>query len=226
MTPLLPIGLALAAGWYFITRSSSSSSGLGQGSKGEPFDFGVPFAAPTGRVWPVQGMPPSKRVVVYRSTKGGGSPISFGAPRPDAGTGSVAVPATYATGRRHAGIDLDAFPPQNVVAAEDGVVTAISHDYVTKFGGGGRMDGVFVRSPTVGLLYGEIVASPALKVGSAVKAGQVLGQVGLNDAGRSMLHFEAWQPNHLPSGFTPWVGKPPVGLLDPTKYLLALAQKP
>lgn len=126
----------------------------------------------------------------------------FDTPRPVSGAG--------AGSRRHAGVDVIAEAGDKVVAIDDGEVLHL----VTGYQIGTGLQAVAVRHPDADYVYGEIEVTAA--PGQKVKAGDVIGIVRKNDAGRQMLHLEAWQSGFAPTDFTPWkVGSPPPpGLLN------------
>lgn len=100
---------------------------------------------------------------------------SFGAPRPG--------------GRTHEGVDIIAYQGQKVYAVDDGVLTKQYLDAPGLLAGNGwrltRADGSY-------FFYAHLSEfAPGLKVGSSVKAGQILGLVGRTGAaGTPHLHFE------------------------------------
>ena len=169
-------------------------------------DFGVPFAPATGRIWPVVG---GERSVPFTSPTGvvtGNSGTMFHASR-ESGL------------RWHAGVDLQAAPGQKIAAMEDGVVLGFVPGFV-------GLDTVVVQHPSVVAVYAEVTKALGLAVGAKVSAGQQIAVGTINKDGRSMLHLELWKTGNAPKGFVPWYQKdpPPRGLLDPTRYLLALAK--
>ena len=93
-------------------------------------------------------------------------------------------------GRSHEGVDIIAKSGQYVYAAVDGTLTKQYIDAPGTLAGNGwrltRSDGTY-------FFYAHLSAfAPGLKVGSAVKAGQIIGQVGMTgNAGTPHLHFEA-----------------------------------
>ncbi len=171
-----------------------------------------PLAGP-GACWPARG-PRVTRVVPYQLADGrvlsnaggaGNGGTMFGAARKD-GLGA----------RKHAAIDLVAWPPQSIVAVKAGkVVRVIPRQYV-------GLDAVIVDHGDFVANYAEIAA--LVQPGKTVAAGDVLGRAVLNSSGNSMLHFETWSPGHAPSGFQRWVTALP-GLLNPTPMLLDLAAR-
>ena len=100
---------------------------------------------------------------------------SFGAPR--------------SGGRRHEGVDILAAQGNKVYAVTDGVLTKQYLDAPGSLSGNGwrltKPDGTY-------FFYAHLSAfAPGLSVGSTVKAGQILGQVGMTgNAGSPHLHFE------------------------------------
>jgi murein DD-endopeptidase MepM/ murein hydrolase activator NlpD len=175
-----------------------------------PKNWGVPFAPATGDVWPVVGQP---KIVPYTAADGA-----------IVGNAGTAFHASREGGARyHAGVDLVCAPGDAVVAMESGRVVGQIPGFV-------RLGAVAIAHPTVVAVYAEIaldsLAAAGLKPGDTVSAGQRIGTGAQNYAGRSMLHLELWAPGHAPAAYTPWyqtAPAAPLGLLDPTPYLLALA---
>ena len=92
-------------------------------------------------------------------------------------------------GRRHEGVDIIAKTGQLIYAADDGTLTKIYMDAPgANSGNGWRL----TRADATYYFYGHMSAFAAgLKVGSVVKAGQILGKVGMTgNAGTPHLHFE------------------------------------
>ena len=129
-------------------------------------------------------------------------PRSFGCPR---------------GARSHAGCDLYAAPGTEILAVEDGVVIQglyLFYDVVYA---------IEILHPSGTVRYGEISGvAPGIKVGSQVKAGQVIAYVGkMKSVPQSMLHFEMYGPTeHGPltdRARTPFMRRK--DLVDPTGYL-------
>lgn len=148
--------------------------------------------------------------------------------------------------RHHCGIDLYAPEGEPVIAIEDGEVTdvgimtspeMISYWNETYYLVIRNHSGLFCK-------YGEL-ASPNVKVGDTVEAGQVIGHVGtvlnsekidgtapeyirkLKDKNPSMLHFELWEDNPVVKDSNylggNWFGDSrPQKLLNPTEYLRSI----
>ncbi len=126
--------------------------------------------------------------------------------------------------RLHAGVDLGAYPGNEIVAIADGVVLHA----VSGFGILGEdappagyvpLQAVAIRHGDVEMIYAEIRVE--VKPGQRVAAGQRIGRADRNGDGNTMLHLEVWQ--RAPKGFTPWeTGKRPAGLLNPNDYLVGL----
>ena len=139
------------------------------------------------------------------------SPRSFGSAR-DGGK------------RKHAGCDLYAAPGTAVLAVADGTVKRAIYPFY---------DVVFaleIDHPGVGTVrYGEIATTPVgLKVGDAVKAGQVIGTVGkMVSVKQAMLHFELYagtgQGQLTDRARAPYMRR--ADLLDPTSFLDGCAVK-
>jgi len=208
------LGLALLVGGYAINAFSSSNKSVAKYTGPIPKSFGVPFAKPTGKIWPVKNGPKTVSYFLPSGTVVGNGATAFGAFRASTGSGD----------RIHAGNDLPAGPSNQIVAMEDGIILGNVGGYVS-------LDAVAVEHSDLVALYAEValgsLAKAGLKAGSKVKAGQVIAFGSLNYDNNSMLHLELWQKGYAPKFFTPWYrGKsPPNGLLDPTEYLLALAKR-
>ncbi|MEQ1702986.1 MAG: M23 family metallopeptidase, partial [Ilumatobacteraceae bacterium] len=92
-------------------------------------------------------------------------------------------------GRTHEGVDIIAKAGLFLYAADDGTLTKQYIDAPGALAGNGwrltRADGTY-------FFYAHLSAfAPGLKVGSVVKAGQILGNVGMTgNAGTPHLHFE------------------------------------
>lgn len=208
-------GIALAFLSKLIFGSKTGSTSASTAGLPALKSFGVPWAEPTGIVWPVLK---GDRSVSYTAPTGhvvGNAATCFHASRP--ATSKLAA-------RWHAGDDLQCGPGQVVMAMEGGIVRGYAFGYV-QAAAGGWLDAVVIEHPSVVAVYAE-VKSAGLPVGSHVVAGQEIARGALNNDGRSMLHLELWQPGHAPKSFTPWFQSqpPPTGLFDPTRYLLALAR--
>lgn len=173
-------------------------------------NFGVPFATPSGRIWPVTG---GNRSVPYTTPEG-----------KVIGNGATAFHASRESGTRyHAGIDLQASPGQRIVAMEDGIIIGTIPGFV-------KLDAVVVQHAALVAVYAEVtlgsLIKAGLKPGDRVKAGQQIATGSINYDENSMLHLELWRTGFAPKFYTPWYSKnpPPAGLLDPTLYLLQLAK--
>lgn len=92
-------------------------------------------------------------------------------------------------GRTHEGVDIIARSGLNVYAVDDGTITRQYLAASSPLAGNGwrltRADGTY-------FFYAHLSAfAPGLKIGSVVKAGQILGQIGMTGAaGSPHLHFE------------------------------------
>lgn len=214
---LLGAGVVVGVGAIAMKLATDSASAAGRGifprfQPGEqPRNLGVPFAAPTGVVWPVRDGARSVPYVTVSGKTVDCGPCAFGAPRHDA-----------IGDRRHAAIDLPVIPNQEIVATESGTVLGQIGGYV-------GLGTVVVEHPEVVIVYAEIaldsLARAGLKAGDHVQSGQTIGYGARNADGGIMLHFETWRRGFAPKFFTRWAGTngpPPAGLLDPTMYLLTL----
>ena len=133
-----------------------------------------------------------------------GSLRSFGSSR-DGGT------------RKHAAADLYHIVGRPIYAIDDGEVLDSYFFYSNTYA-------VEVKHPKFIVRYGEIrkALASGVKIGSKVKAGQVIGYVGQMDCCRPMLHFE--QFSGKASGPLTNQSKPPYfrrsDLINPTDQLL------
>lgn len=136
--------------------------------------------------------------------------------------------------RHHSGVDLYADEGDKVLAAEDGELIAMLPFHHGTWA-------MYVRN-TDGQIanYGEVAKNSWMEFGfpmrvaegEAVKAraGQVLGRVGLQSGGDTMMHFEMYAPvvtlANIRAGEMSWPfgESAPTGLLDPSRYLV-VAQK-
>lgn len=127
----------------------------------------------------------------------------------------------------HEGVDLYAPQDCQVFAVEDGEVVAV----IPFTGPKAQLpwwldtDIVLVEGTSGVVAYGEIV--PSVIVGQHLRAGEQLGTVTRvlrHDKGRptTMLHLELHQ--HGTRVCPPWETVRPSTLLDPTPYLLAIAE--
>ena len=107
-------------------------------------------------------------------------------------------------GRRHEGVDILAAQGNKVYAVEDGVLTKQYLDTPGGLSGNGwrltRADGTYY-------FYAHLSAfAPGLAVGSVVKAGQIIGLIGMTgSAGTPHLHFEVHPGGGGPVNPTPVV---------------------
>jgi murein DD-endopeptidase MepM/ murein hydrolase activator NlpD len=208
-------------GWeYDISEDEALDAGTAPAPMPVPKRDPVPFApVPTGVCcWPIQNASGPEREVNYRQENGG-----HVGRRP--GRRFLAKRATG--GRAHAAVDLYARFNDPVVACEDGTIVAF---YPFCCGRTKTSWALLVEHAGVVVNYGEVapdsLAKAGLKKGSQVRAGQIIASVGRNPRGSSMLHFETWAKGTAAN--RQWiVGRPrPAGLLNPTKYLLALQAAP
>jgi len=110
---------------------------------------------------------------------------------------------------RHPGADLGAFPGDQILALDDGVVLKMVGGYAL----GGGLEAVAIRHRDADYNYAEIKVTVA--PGQKVKAGDPIGYAAKNSDGNSMLHLEAWEKGMAPDRFARWnEGQKPPGLLD------------
>lgn len=179
----------------------------------------VPFAegGPRPR-WPLQTNVKRKLAVSYQDVRGkwhGRWGREFGASRKSKKTGGQRV---------HVGIDLFADPGDVVLATEAGQILAGLPFY--------KKTGALYLLTDSGLIinYGELDHGSwhdfGLQAGDRVDAGDKLARVGLSEDGSHMLHLETYEPDvtvdKIRQGAMQWWkgDPPPVGLLDPTRYLV------
>ncbi len=127
----------------------------------------------------------------------------------------------------HKGIDLYAHIGTSVYAVEDGEIVDICWFTGEPLGMGWWEDtkAVYVKGKSGIVVYGEIEPNPQLKIGDNIKNCTLIGAVKRvlkKDNGRplSMLHLELHHPDYIHT--EQWqIGQPkPVGVFDPTPYLL------
>lgn len=180
-----------------------------------PMEVGrVPFAEPTdaARYWPVQTTDGMGRTVSFRDGEG-----------KHYGEASRAFLAARQGGNRfHLGVDLWARAGDVVLAPEDGIFVNTYHFY------GGSNAFIFQTKSGIVLNLAEIRPASweefGVKLYDELKAGHPLARVARLRSGASMVHFETyrrgtrqnlrWRPGE----------QRPNALLNPTKYLIHLAQ--
>jgi murein DD-endopeptidase MepM/ murein hydrolase activator NlpD len=211
--------------------STYKPTGITHEPMGLPTNNPVEFASePTGAVyWPVITNDRDSEVVSYRFgpnvrdvVRGRNTGREFYAMRSNKDIGV----------RYHAAIDLFANAGDPVIACQDGILLYPIHKFL------GNTSALYLEhpaeNPNLIVVYGEIKPKSwekyNLKIGSRVKAGQIIGEVGITPGGSSMLHFETWDVRlknikyPLSQSFRSWKkdGNPPQYVLNPTKYLLYL----
>lgn len=194
--------------------SSSSSSSSGMNSVMPNVNeiaviAGVPFANPgSNPLWPVITKNANKNWVSYKKTNGkyaGNAARSFGWSRDN--------------GRYHAGVDLYGDPGDIVIASESGTVVGIQ-------GFLGPTKAILIEGDETGqvILYGEVTDKSWEKFGigkgSHVNRGQQIATIGLNDAGRGMLHWEIYSNGTKQNIQWKKGTNPDSRILNPTKFLL------
>jgi len=134
--------------------------------------------------------------------------------------------ASRSKGKRyHLGVDLFADYGDPVVACESG---RIVNFYGFCCGKNKTSWALFVEHPNVVINYGEVAPDSlqrtGLEKGSSVRTGQLIGYIGRNPGGSSMLHFETYVPGVRSNKQWKKGGRRPSIVLNPTKYLLFLQQ--
>ncbi len=176
----------------------------------------VPFAPnpPAGSVWPIRTQHPRAHEINYRaedgSSVGGNAARRFLA---DRGEGA----------RYHVGIDLYANLNDPVVAIADGRIVAF---YPFCCGDNKTTWALLVEHENVVINYGEVsptsLSDNNLSIGNRVSRGQVIGKVGRNPGGSSMIHFETYVPGTTRNHSWRKANPRPSALLNPTRLLLWL----
>jgi len=166
--------------------------------------------------WPIITSDPQGRTVSYRTAAGawmGRQGRSFGANR-SGGT------------RYHIGVDLFGRFGDSVVAIEDGRIVRF---FPFCCGENKTSWALLVQHAQMVVNYGEVAPDSfsrnGLAIGSNVRAGQVIGRVGRNPGGSSMIHFETYTTGTTRS--YRWMkgrARPP-RLLNPTRLLLELQEQ-
>jgi murein DD-endopeptidase MepM/ murein hydrolase activator NlpD len=173
---------------------------------------GIQFAEPTksAKFWPVLTQHRLGRQVAYLGENG----VTYGM------SGRRFLATRDAT-RFHVGVDLWGDDGDIIIACEDGEI--VNH-YPFYHG----VHALFVQCDS-GLVinYGEVRASSwkefGLDIGASVKAGEPIARVGRMNKD-SMCHFETYREG-TKANMRYFMGhEPPEALLDPTLYLLHLAQ--
>ncbi|CAD6875722.1 N-acetylmuramoyl-L-alanine amidase [Methylomonas fluvii] len=173
---------------------------------------GIPFAEPSAATlyWPVQTHDRGGREVAFLGVSG----KSYG-------RNGRRFLAERAGGRYHVGVDLWGNAGDIIVACEDGIIVNHYHFYH-------GVHALFVQCDSgVVINYGEVKEKSwqefGLEKGSRVKAGQPIARVGqMTDS--SMCHFEMYAKGTTVNQRYFKGSQPPRELLNPTKYLLYLAE--
>lgn len=184
-------------------------------SRPVPSDDPVPFATSSAAAatWPVLSADANRLLVSYVDMAGGTVGSS--------GRKFLAQRSSNGRARYHVGVDLYADVRDPVLACEDGRIVGFdpflpSHDEVTY--------ALLVQHRDFVVNYGEVradsLSSLGLSIGSHVQSGQQIGRIGATE----MLHFETYR-NGVIHNRRWMVGESrPPELLNPTEYLLALAE--
>ncbi|CAO1651143.1 peptidoglycan-binding protein [Salinibacterium sp. NYA9b] len=189
-----------------------------QASAPAPAQVGAPHAPvpSTGAHFPVRSTHAQPTEVNYKASDGTGVGRNAGR------RFSAGRPARGPFTRRHCAVDLNAEIGDEVVACEDGRIVAF---YGFCCGQTKTTWALLVEHPQVVINYGEVspdsLTRHGLKVGDTVTAGQTIGLIGRNPGGGHMLHFEMYTRGTTRNKRWTHGQAAPVGLLDPTTYLLA-----
>ena len=127
--------------------------------------------------------------------------------------------------RQHVGIDLFANFNDPVCACQDGEIVNF---YGFCCGDKKTTYALLVQHASVVVNYGEVAPNSlertGRKVGSQVRAGDVIGFIGRNPGGSSMLHFETYTRGTRRNASWQAGKSRPAELLNPTGYLLFLSE--
>jgi len=132
----------------------------------------------------------------------------------------------------HKGIDLYAEVGKSVFSVEDGEIVDICWFTGPSIGSDWWEDtkGVYVKGKSGIVVYGEIEPNPELQIGMHISTSTYIGSVKRvlkkdNHRPMSMLHLELHDSEHIHAG--QWqIGQPkPIGVIDPTPYLLNVFNK-
>lgn len=176
----------------------------------------VPFAPdpPAGSYWPIDTTHPRAREINYRAADGS----HVGSVR-----GRQFLARRSGGARHHVGVDLFANFGDPVVAIEDGRIVGF---YGFCCGARKTTNALLVEHSNVVVNYGEVAPDSlrrtGLAIGASVRAGQVIGYVGRNPGGSTMIHFETYVPGTTRNQRFPVGARRPAALLNPTTYLLWL----
>jgi len=175
----------------------------------------VPFASPppSGSYWPLVSNHRRSKEVAFQYSTSGTYHQKF------IGNASRRFLASRKKGARyHVGIDLYANHRDKVIACEDGKIINFYHFYHGAYA-------LIVEHENIVINYGEVdrnsLRANGLRIGSEVKAGQVIGMVGKMESS-SMLHFETYRKGTRINLRWYKSKQAPSLLLNPTKYLLYL----
>ena len=132
----------------------------------------------------------------------------------------------------HKGIDLYAKEGTKVFAIEDGQIVDLCWFTGEPLGMPWWEDtkAIYVKGKSGIIVYGEIEPMEGLKIGDHIKSTNLIGTVKRvlkkdNHRPLSMLHLELHDSEHIHTG--QWqIGQPkPIGIIDPTPYLLNIFNK-
>jgi murein DD-endopeptidase MepM/ murein hydrolase activator NlpD len=196
----------------------------------------IPRAPATGRYWPLRNGPGHARAVnyLYRGADGHIRTGATGSPPVLKGNDSLrflasrpANPRPGDTLRFHCGVDLVGADGDPVVACESGRVVRHMKEFRAFAGGKQFVGALFVQNDSGTVInYAEIDnASVELHPGDAVQAGQVIARIRVQDES-AMLHFEMYEKGTTKNErYVQTDAHPPGHLLDPTAYLITLAER-
>lgn len=194
-------------------RATGLSVPAWKGVEAPAQENGISFAVPTAaaQCWPVLTHDRGGREVAYRGVSG----KIYGRP-------GRRFLADRADGRYHVGIDLWAEAGDVIVACEDGEIVNHYHFYNNVY--------ALFEQCNSGLVinYGEVKPDSwrefGVQKGARVKAGQPIARVG-QMTNSAMCHFEMYVKGTTVNHRYYKGGTPPKELLNPTQYLLYLAEQ-
>lgn len=119
--------------------------------------------------------------------------------------------------RKHQGIDLAAPKSCSVYAMYDGIIT------YDQGWSGPNTKAVLVYNEEFDttFVYGAVAPNSYPKIGTKVKKGEKIAEIGVYPNGSTMLHLEVWKGKLKPPR-TIWKKEKPENNIDPADYLLKI----